>query len=270
MSSSTALSAPNEETSAVLPASGPSLSRARSRARPSRPSQARRRSSRCASTLKLPGPRAASRWRRRSHWSAGPARRVGRPRRRHAARLAAIAFRRSAHSGPNARASSPQMRAARPGLLPLVDTVSSRSPRRTWAGLWKSQRSITSSTLTRQPAARAVRASGAASARGRSTIQTSATALRSGGSGSRRCKRPPARAASPGNGRSEKRLRRSAPASNSSSRRRSVALPRPTSAIATCFGSTMTGIMRGRARADHAAGLIGIHSLGARLWPGTA
>ena len=62
-----------------------------------------------------------------------------RGRRRHAVRRAPRRSSRSAHSGPKRSASSRRMRAARPGLRPPVETVSSRSPRRTTDGLWKSQ-----------------------------------------------------------------------------------------------------------------------------------
>ena len=129
---------------------------------------------------------AASRWRRWSRWSAGRAPRASAPRaaRRCACRRSAPAA--AAHSGPNAWASWARMRAARPGLLPAVETVSSRSPRRTCEGLWKSQKATTSSTLTRQPPALAARASGAASAIGRSAIHSSAKRASSAAPGRRR------------------------------------------------------------------------------------
>jgi hypothetical protein len=66
--------------------------------------------------------------------------------------------------------------------------------------------------------------------------------------GSRRCRREPARAANPAAGASEKTAIWLAPASSNSSSRRSAAWPRPTSAIATWLGSTITGITAGPIR----------------------
>ena len=178
-----------------------------------------------------------------------------RPGRRHAARLAAIRFNRSLHSGPKVRASSLRMRAASPGLLPPVETVSSRSPRRTWAGLWKSQ-SVGDVLDVDQAAGRARRAGERRRLGERQiddphereprqlvlvrepTAQPHAGAGRKSGGRRVREHRDAAR-------------RRPGAAARGAARRR---CPRPTRPSATRFGSTISGIMaRCRARrADHA------------------
>ena len=81
------------------------------------------------------------------------------PRPRQAIRRSRSKASRSLHSGPNSAASRARSRAARPGLAPLVETVSSRSPRRTSATLWKSHSSGRSSTLTSTRSERADAAS---------------------------------------------------------------------------------------------------------------
>ena len=81
------------------------------------------------------------------------------PASRHCRRWSAAVRRRSTHSGPNCRSSAWRIAAARPGLRPPVETVISRSPRRTSATLWKSHRSGASSTFTGTRWARAIRAS---------------------------------------------------------------------------------------------------------------
>ncbi len=125
----------------------------------------------------------AIRWRAAAHRCA-PLRRA--PSRRHAARWSRSRARRSAHSGPYWSASRARMRAARPGLAPPVETVSSRSPRRTSATLWKSHSSGRSSTFTSTRSERARAASSAARSSGSPAIQRARNSARSAGSGSQR------------------------------------------------------------------------------------
>ena len=125
----------------------------------------------------------ATRWRAAAHRSARP-RRVRRW--RHAARWPRSSASRSAHSGPYSAASRARMRAARPGLAPPVDTVNSRSPRRTSATLWKSHSAGRSSTFTSTRSERASAASSSASSSGSPVIQSARRPARSPRPGSER------------------------------------------------------------------------------------
>src|SRR6185437_13850585 len=149
-----------------------------------------------------------------------------RPSSRQPERAALRSSRRAVHS-PLKRSSSHSRRMRdRPGALPPVETVTTRSPRRTAAGTWKSQRSGTSSTLTRTPAWRASWARRAERSRSRPATNRTESGVR---------------ALSAASGATVSRV---TPACSSIARRRAKPSPAPASPTASFAGSRTIGSMK--------------------------